>query len=160
MSLNFSLILMLLSSPAIAAEGYFGKYMVSAVESPTYQKGLSIGRQSEWSVFETKTEGGFWVDNSKRPGAKCSAFISYSLGIEPRAGAFYVNMFQGVAALSNTDTVLGGHLQFVEDVGLGVRDQEKNVAIGLFYKHISSAGIFLPNYGRDFVGVQVMIPWP
>lgn len=153
-------LLMLLSTPALAAEGYFGKYMVSATGEASSQKGLSFGRQSEWSIFETKTEGGFWVDNTGRQGAEGSTFLSYSVGIEPRWGALYLNVFQGVAVLSNKDTVLGGHFQFVEDVGLGIRDQEKGTAVGVFYKHISSAGIYKPNVGRDFLGVQVMIPWP
>lgn len=157
--LKFLAFMFLLPTTSLAAEGYFVKYMVSAKGEPSVQKGISIGRQGEFSIFATKTEGGFWVDNTNRQGATGSAFFSGSIGVEPRAGSLYVNLFQGVAVISSPDTVLGGPLQFVEDFGIGIRDKETETAVGFFYKHVSSAGIFKPNLGRDFMGLQVMIPW-
>jgi len=153
------LALLLLSTSANAAEGTFFKYMVSATGKPSTQKGLALGYQSEFSILETKLEGGFWTDQSGRPGAKGSAYGSASIGIEPTAGALYVNFFQGIAGITGKDTVLGGPVQFVEDLGIGIRDQKTKTSIGLHYKHMSSAGIFKPNLGRDFIGIQVMLPW-
>jgi hypothetical protein len=149
----------LCSRGAFAEEGYFLKYIVSAKGNPSSQKGVALGHQDDFSIFQTRYEGGFWIDNTEKQGAKSSAYISGLLGVEPSAGSVYVNLFQGIAAISCPDEVLGGPLQFVEEVGIGIRDQEKKVAVGLFYKHFSSAGIFMPNLGRDFIGVQVMIPW-
>lgn len=151
-------LMLLLSNTANAAEGLLLKYMVNPTH-PSMEKGLAVGRQTEFSVLEVKTEGGFWIDNTKKPGAKSSAFIQGSLGVEPTAGAFYANVFQGIAAISSPDSVLGGPVQFVEEAGVGIRDKDKFVGVGIFYKHISSAGIFKPNLGRDFFGIQVFIPW-
>lgn len=141
------------------ADSVFGKYMVSAKGPFTYQKGLDIGQQVSFDMFILKGEGGFWVDNSDRPGATGSGFLQTSIGIEPTAGPIYANFFQGVALITHPDTVLGGNGQFVEDVGLGIRDQKTHEAIGIFYKHISSAGLERPNLGRDFIGLQISIPW-
>lgn len=146
---------------ALATEGSFVKYSVNAhSDKIAQQKGLSFGHQDEFLFFlDKKWEVGAFFDNSNRPGAKSSAYGSYSVGLEPTAGAFYVNFFQGVGLISCPDTVLGGPFQFFEDMGFGIRDQDRGVSIGLHYKHISSAGIFNPNLGRDMMGVQLMIPW-
>lgn len=154
------IMLFLLSSTALATDGTFVKYSVSAVGSPSSQKGISIGTQSDlFTILESKKEVGFWIDQTHRPGAKSSAFAQYSIGVEPTSGSFYINFFQGVGAISSKDSVLGGNFQFFEDVGVGIRDQNKGVAVGLHYKHISSAGIFKPNKGRDFLGLQIMLPF-
>jgi hypothetical protein len=163
---KFLLIISLFSlvafSPArsLGAEGTFLKYSVNAhTEDVAAQKGLSLGYQDELAFLEKKWEIGFWSDHSGRDGAKSSAFGSYSIGVEPTAGALYVNFFQGVGLISSPDTVLGGPAQFFEDFGFGIRDQKTKVSIGFQYKHISSAGIFKPNQGRDTLGLQIMIPW-
>jgi hypothetical protein len=152
---------MLFSFPlkSLASEGSFLKYSVSASDKFATQKGLSFGYQEEILFLDVKWEAGFWADNSGRQGAKSSAFGSYSVGLEPTVGSFYVNFFQGVGLITHPDTVLGGPFQFFEDIGLGIRDLERGISIGLQYKHISSAGIFQPNLGRDTFGIQLMIPW-
>lgn len=147
-----------MSSPAYADETFL-KYYVSTVGSPSESKGLSFGRQSELWIFEGKWEAGFYTDNTNRPGAEGSAYGFVGIGIEPTAGSFYVNFFQSVGGITNPDSVLGGHFQFQEEVGFGIKDQEKGVSFGPFYKHISSAGINRPNKGRDFVGFQVRLPF-
>jgi hypothetical protein len=143
---------------ARASEGTFLKYSLSAnTERSVDQKGLSFGFQDEVLFFEKKWEVGFWFDN--RAGSKNSAFASYSFGIEPQHGFFYANFFQGIGLISSPDSVLGGHAQFFADLGVGIRDLKKKVSLGFQYRHISSAGIFMPNLGRDTFGIQVMIPW-
>lgn len=151
--------LFLFSHHALAAEGTFLKYSVSARNGISSQKGLSWGYQDEILFLDKKWEVGFWSDQSGYPGAKSSAFGSYSLGVEPTYGGLYVSFFQGIALITHPDTVLGGPIQFVEDIGLGIRDKKRGTSFGLQYKHVSSAGIFKPNRGRDTFGIQVRIPW-
>ena len=158
--LSLILAIILFPRQVTASEGTFFKYMVNADSSKVAsQKGLSLGYQDEFLFLETKWELGLIADNSNRAGAKSSGFGSYSIGVEPHWQSFYINFFQGIAAITCPDTVLGGPLQFVEDFGFGIRDTKKGTAIGFNYKHISSAGIFQPNQGRDLVGLQIMIPW-
>lgn len=145
----------------LSAEGTFVKYSVNAQSSGlAAQKGLSFGHQDEFLFFlEKKWEAGFWADNSHVEGAKSGGFGSYSIGVEPMYESLYVNFFQGVGFITHPDTVLGGPFQFFEDFGIGIRDRSRGISLGLQYKHISSAGIYLPNHGRDTFGIQVMIPW-
>lgn len=150
----FSLLLCL---QANAEDKFLLKYHVNAVDGVSSVKGLSLAKQSSWYMLETKTELGGWFDT--RPGAKSGAFGFYGVGVQPEAGAFYVNFFQSVGLISSPDAYLGGHFQFCEEVGLGIKDQDKGSMVGLFYKHISSAGIYKPNKGRDMIGIQVGLSW-
>jgi len=155
-----TVMLMIVSQVSFAAEGTFLKYSVNAhTDKIIHQKGLSLGYQDALAVFDKKWEIGFWSDSSGRDGAKGSAFASYSVGVEPTYEALYVNFFQGVCLISNPDSVLGGPLEFMMDFGVGLRDTVKGTALGMHYKHISNAGLSMPNLGRDTFGIQVMIPW-
>lgn len=149
----------LFSTSSFAGEGTFLKYSVSATDKISSQKGLSFGYQSEFLFLDTKWETGFWSDQSDRPGAKSSAFGYYSVGVEPTYQGLYVNFFQGVGAITHPDSVLGGPFQFFEDFGFGIKDRKRKTALGFQYRHVSSAGIFRPNKGRDMFGIQVRIPW-
>lgn len=149
-----------MTTSAFAGEGSFVKYMVSATGNFQDQKGLSLGKQDEYYFIDTKLEAGYIFDNHRQPsGTKDTAFGSASVGLEPMAGPIYLHFFQGVGLISTPDSLLGGRFQFFEDVGIGFRDQEKDIAVGFHYKHISSAGIYKPNKGRDMFGFQLMIPF-
>lgn len=149
--------LLLLSTEAIAYDGTLFKYLVNANTPYTTVKSLSIAKQSEFTIFETKYELGAIFD--QRSGAKTMGFGMGGIGIEPRAGALYVNFFQNIALMSSTDAYLGSLYQFSEQLGLGIKDKNTQVGIGLTYTHISNAGIVTPNKGKDLMGIQVSIPW-
>ena len=94
-------------------------------------------------------EGGMWIDNVSDD-RKSAAFAKYQLGVKPGSQTgVYAKAFLGVAAISAKDSQLGGYGQFSEDIGLGIRDSTSFVELG--YTHFSSAGIFRPNKGRDFI---------
>lgn len=61
----------------------------------------------------------------------------------------------GPAYLQNPDQILGGHFQFSLEGGIELKDE--NFSIGLCWKHLSSAGIEMPNNGRDFIVAQVRV---
>lgn len=98
-------------------------------------------------------EGGLWVDNIS-DNRKSAAFLKYSLGVKPGAEkGVYAKAFLGIAGISHRDSQLGGNFQFSEDIGLGIRDKTSFVELG--YTHFSSAGIYKPNKGRDFLSFSV-----
>jgi hypothetical protein len=162
----FLLCALLVSSPCHAddfQEQSYVKYGVgvfsSALDSSVEVKTISAGHH--WALgdlFITQVELGGWTDSRcdlKRSG---SFFTDAAFGVSVNAGYFYAQTLFGGAFLSATDSYLGSHLQFNEDMGIGIKDA-RGVGVGVSYKHMSSAGIFKPNTGRDFGTIQVTIPW-
>ena len=164
---RFLIILFCLMSTttAFAGKGSFSRFGVGlkTYDSKSWGdvKTLNFGYQDEFSGalswFDYKLEVGGWVDNANN-GRKSGGFAGSSIGVEPRVGVFYINAFFGAAAVFPTDAMLGSTFQFMEDIGLGVGDQ-RGVRVGVNYKHLSNAGLWLPNRGRDFFTVQVQLPW-
>lgn len=104
--------------------------------------------------LQTALEGGFW--NDTEASRHSSAFALGQVGVKPGSETgLYGSAFIGVAALSHTDSLLGGHVQFVENIGLGVRDEMTFTSVD--YRHFSSAGLSKPNKGRDFFVFSVGI---
>lgn len=141
----------------------FFKYGVgianSATESRAEVKILTIGRTMPLgSLLAHQWEVGGWVDNSSDQTRKGSGFGSYAFGVNVNAGYLYAQSLWGVCAITTRDSYLGGNLQFNQDLSVGLRDS-RGVMVGANYKHISSAGIFMPNQGRDFLLIRLAIPW-
>lgn len=104
----------------------------------------------------SSNEFGFWVDN--RPGMNTSAFIKSQVGIQPgNTEGLFGKVFIGPAIITSTDAALGGHIQFSEDIGLGVRD--KDTMMSITYSHFSSAGLSSPNHGKDFLTFELGFIW-
>jgi|SRR5581483_378658 len=153
--------IMVTPTRVLAGEGTFFKYGVGIPKDNDKLgsvKNFSFGYQGETSLFfDYKYEAGLWAD-SNGDGRSSSGYGAASLGLEPRLGTFYVHSFWGLAYITNTDTQLSTNIEFMQDFGLGLRDS-RGVGIGLGYKHVSNAGIKLPNRGRDFLCIQMQIPW-
>ncbi len=153
------LILTLLFCPAKADTVF--KYglgvFASAERSPTEVKYLSLGEQHPWfGPFITQYEGGIWTDTAGN-GRKGAGLFSMSTGIKVH-NPIYVQWLIGLALISRRDVYLGGNLQVNNELSAGVEDSDRN-SIGISYKHLSSAGLFRPNVGRDFLLLRVSIPW-
>lgn len=102
--------------------------------------------------IKTAKELGFWVDNVGQ-GGKDSLFGKYAVGVTPGANTgLFGKAFIGIAALTYKDALLGGNFQFTQDFGFGIRGVDSHIAI--VYTHFSSAGLYRPNKGRDFVTVE------
>jgi hypothetical protein len=127
----------------------------SGVNTLAETKLLMVGRQTEvWGPFVNRYGVGGWTDCAGN-GRSDSAFFSDQIGFEVVTGTgTYASVYSGPTAITATDAYLGGHFQFQEDVHLGIQDQQSN-SIGVMYKHFSSAGIYTPNIGRDFMGVEI-----
>lgn len=154
-------VLLLLISP-ICHAGTFGRYGVgvfnSSGASQTAVKSFSVGYEERWvGPIIHQYEIGMYSDPSGED-RKSSGFGFYSLGVETNPGYFVARSLWGIGAITTPDSMLGGWFNFAQDFLIGVRD-DRGCIIGLNYKHISSAGIYQPNRGRDFVVIHVEIPW-
>jgi hypothetical protein len=104
--------------------------------------------------FFVRPEAGYFEDISGN--GKSSGWVSTLLGIRALSSVGpELHLAVGPSYLQNPDQVLGGHFQFSLEGGLGIADNRTYV--GLAWKHLSSAGIEMPNQGRDFIVVQFRI---
>ncbi len=146
-------LLLFLSNVALADNDLFLRYSLNAKGKLSDIKSLAIGLQRDHGRLQTKYETGLII-NHEEP----MWFGQAGVGLEPRAGAFYVHFFQSIGVVSIENRNLSGYFQFVEDFGLGIKDEKTGTAIGLSFKHISNAGLSKPNKGLDMIGLQVRIP--
>lgn len=120
--------------------------------------------RDEWRLSQSlwqAVEGGVWSDtnrsgdpNNRRLPA---VHVEYQIGVRPSSEHFFVGAFSGVMLMLPPDAVLGGAGQFVHDLMVGFKDDRAFVGVG--YRHISSAGIFRPNKGRDFILFSMGVTW-
>ncbi len=142
----------------------------SLASEPFARYGVGVANSAEQSWSETKVlmlgvrdevfgpiyrEGnlGFWIDRAGA-GRKSSLFGSYGYGFAVLPGPLDIRSSWSIAAISRTDSYLGGHLQFANQTSAGLRDAF-GAAISVNYTHISSAGIYPVNKGRDFLTLQI-----
>lgn len=156
------LILSLISSSAMAdTVAKYGVNVPREGEKLGSSKTIFLSNQASiGGPFIRQYEIGGWVDNTGKPGQKSSLLVSPSVGLNVNAGVVYAQALVGPSLISSPDSVLGGRFQFNNDFALGLRDPDTKATIGFDYKHVSSAGLELPNRGRDFLMFRVSIPWP
>lgn len=146
-------------------------YPLKSLAESFYGYGLGVSQSAKQSRAETKIlhlgyrenllfgivhqlELGLWADSAGK-GRSSSAFISYSLGVEVDYYGLVLRSVHGPTVISNTDAYLGGYFPQVNtEAYIGLRDKRGNSA-GFMYRHISSAGIYKPNIGRDFIQIEV-----
>jgi len=124
-----------------------GKQSLSETKMASYTEQTSIS-----DAFRLRATGGFWVDVTQ--GKSSSGFAAGQLGYEVNSKGTVLGAFTGPALITNTDVLLGGHFQFMDEFHLGLQDEGKSY-IGVFYRHLSSAGLEMPNIGRDLVGIEL-----
>jgi len=126
---------------------------------PANVKFGQIGHRDRLGLgFFNQYEGGGWVQVNVGDGRKSAGYVADQVGVEVDNGAV-IRLATGPALLSTTDSYLGGHFQFTEDLFMGLRDSRTTTAIGFKYKHFSSAGLEMPNRGRDFGGIEISFPF-
>lgn len=149
---------LLFSPPALCFDDYAFKYGLGLDNGQKTGQIKLFSFREESPIFRgiySGAEGGVWVDNvdETRRGA---AFGKYQLGVKPGAEVgLYGKAFWGVQLQSSADSQLGGYVQFSQDAGIGIRDNYTFIEAG--YTHTSSAGIFKPNHGRDFLTLSLGI---
>jgi hypothetical protein len=130
----------------------------SGKKSLSETKFVSIGNQEDlWGPFKDRVSLGGWLDNAGG-GRSSSALVAGQLGFEVNSNGLVGSLFSGPALISTPDVLLGGHFQFQDNINLGIQDKSGNY-IGVEYKHLSSAGLEMPNIGRDSIGLELRMPW-
>jgi hypothetical protein len=150
---------LLLASLVLLASTYSHAELTGSVslgklvlEHQPFERSASVGYRLHLgeSWFVKPTLGG-WIGGRGEP----SWFVGAPVGVQvwiPISG-LYGFISVGPARISNPDWVLGGYGQFMTEFGFGLKNDSKNIEI--VWQHLSSAGLVMPNLGRDFVGVQV-----
>ena len=94
-----------------------------------------------------------YFDDPAGGGQKSSFILTDRFGVRALAkSGIELHIAFGPSYLVTPDTVLGGHFQFSLEGGLCTNDGKE--AICLNWDHYSSAGIEMPNLGRDFIVLQ------
>ena len=130
----------------------------SAANGATETKVLNLGYRDDLFLgLSYQLETGYWNDIAGN-GRKSAAWVGPSIGVEVNAYPLTLRQMIGPAFITATDSYLGGHFQFNNEIYDGLKDKQER-SIGAAYKHFSSAGIYQPNVGRDMILIQVGIPW-
>lgn len=139
----------------------------------SFSYGLGLGESAQYSTSETKVielsyrqtildafywnyEAGIWLDNIGN-GRSSSGFLATGPGFLVDLKGFEIRNAYGIAAITNSDIFLGGNFpQFHGELYAGFRDKTGN-GIGIKYNHFSSAGVYMPNVGRDFILLELSV---
>lgn len=153
--------LLLLLIPLNSFAGSGGTYWKFGlgIDSPsTSTKIIATGYQGPlWHVLDYQLEVGMFNDNNQSQGL--IGFMGASVGVSVVThSGFYSKLFAGPALITQTDSRLSSILEFNEDLELGLIN-DSGVSIGADLKHMSNAGLWPPNIGRDFLLLKVQIPF-
>lgn len=156
------LALLLLAASSASADTIvkYGANIPTQSENLGTTKAIFVAHQNRLiGPLVTQLEAGAWFDNSGGAGRRSSAMGSASFGVHVNSGYVYCQALVGPAVISTPDSALGGRFQFNNDFACGIRDPRTDATIGFNYKHLSSAGIYEVNQGRDFGLFRVSVPW-
>ncbi len=103
--------------------------------------------------FYTQYNAGGWVQTDRGDGRKSSGFVSGQIGVEAERGVV-LRLATGPAIISTPDSYLGGVFQFKDELFIGLKGYNDNT-LGFRYTHFSSAGLEMPNQGREFGGIEL-----
>ena len=160
---NLLFLLIFLSVPALAGEGFMGfglGLFNSAKDGPGEVKTYQIGyRGNMGHGYYWQTKLGFWGQGENQYGMKSGGYGSTGPGIKVDLSPVELHAGYGIGAITTPDQYLGGVFpQFNGEFGIGLRDKSGN-GIGIKYEHISSAGLCMPNMGRDFIVLEIGTKW-
>lgn len=117
-------------------------------------KMLTLGvQEGVTGPLQARLVGGGWIDNAGG-GKGGSALASGQLGFEVNNNGTVFGIFSGPTVISSPDVLLGGRFQFMDDIHLGIQDKQGNYE-GVMYRHLSSAGIYPVNIGRDVIALEL-----
>lgn len=157
------MLLLLLPSFCMADEAFMGfglGVMGDADQHPAQVKLGEFGyRRFMWHGIYWQNKVGYWGEGSDDHTRKGSGYGASGLGLEVKLHPIEIRGGYNLAAITTPDSRLGGRLpQFLGNLGVGFRDWEGD-GIGIEYNHISSAGLVMPNHGRDFIVIELSEKW-
>jgi len=116
-------------------------------------KFFSLGIEQEGKApLIRQAELGVIADQKDYLGRRSGLFMGATIGPQMQLGPVRTRYLWGVAYISQTDALLSSNMQFTHDLSLGLNDLKSGISLG--YKHISNAGLKLPNRGRDFLTLR------
>ena len=158
--MSIALFLLLIFSSHLRADVVtsvgIGKAAFGSVQGVPFERAASLGYEHAFSngLF-IRPEAGWFMDNSGR--GVSSPWGAPLIGVRSQSAVGpSLHFAMGPGYLHNPDSILGGHFQFSLEGGASLVD--RNFGLGVVWKHLSSAGINMPNRGRDFIALQVRIP--
>lgn len=136
-----------IGSSDVALSVGVGKGIMGDSGTP-FERMVALGYQKQLlPELYIRPEGTYFLDISGQ--GKSSLVGSVLMGVEAKSSVGPELHFAiGPSYLQNPDQVLGGHFQFKVEFGAGISSD--NVYLGVAWVHISSAGLEMPNHGRDF----------
>lgn len=151
------LLLLLMPTLAHAVEPYV-KYGLGLNSDITNVKVIAAGVETPaFGFFNYQFEGGAYYDNTQTQGL--IGFSSASLGVSVKsASGLFAKMYVGPALITQTDSRLGSIFEFNIDLEAGLYDY-RGIQFGADYKHMSNAGLFPNNIGRDMFLLKMQFPW-
>lgn len=158
------LTLIMLLSVSAQADEVFSSYGVgafnSAKNSPAEVKVVNVGYRPElYNGFYWQFKAGYWGEGSGDESRKSSFYASTGPGLMIDLKPIEIRSGWGLCAITQPDAYLGGRFpQFNGELYFGLRDRKDN-GIGVKYEHISSAGLVVPNDGRDFFILEISQRW-
>lgn len=103
-------------------------------------------------------QSSYWQYNAGAwSGSRRAYIIGIARGLQWDKRNWHFRLSTGVSLISNTSDMLSTAFQFYEQVM--AQRRVGNHGVALSYRHWSNANIKRPNYGMDFLGVQVDINW-
>jgi hypothetical protein len=124
------------------------------LEGSPFERVAAVGYQLTAENFFVRPELGMFGDYSGH--GQSSLWAAPLFGVEAQSSVGpELHLAMGPGYLQNPDQVLGGHFQFSLEAGFGIVDRD--VYVGVAWKHLSSGGLEMPNHGRDFVVVQLRL---
>lgn len=119
------------------------------------EKNFNVGYYNKLSkVLGWDIHGGILTEGGQTSGY---TFAQFGLVLHP-FDWMYVDHYFGPGYVTKGNNKISGGLNFSIHIGMGWRDPNARMTVGLNWKHISNAGITQPNRGMDFWLVQVGIP--
>lgn len=79
--------------------------------------------------------------------------VAFGVLVEPEF--FYLRVTQGLAVIQETNRDLSGHIQFPTHISFGL--QTEGIGVGIYYRHYSDGNLTKPNFGRDYVGFEIVL---
>ena len=128
-----------------------GKGIIDRNGTP-FERVAEVGYQLPFAAdFFVRPEAGYFEDISGN--GRSSFWVTPVMGVRALSTVGpELHIAVGPGYLENPDSVLGGHFQFALEGGAAISDGK--TSLGLVWKHLSSAGIEMPNQGRDFIMIQ------
>lgn len=148
-----ALILLMLPEAARAGSPFF-QFSFGTNSNDFSTRMFAVGYEMPlWGILSHQVLLGAYIDGSQSSGVV--GFGSYEIGLDiTTPSGIYTKFFIGPGLMTQTDTRISSIPEINTDMEVGLRDT-KGSSIGFNYHHISNAGFFPPNLGRDFMGLKV-----